>query len=77
MRYDSDRRLKPGLVTHTLCIEDHLNGTANVYDFMAGDNRYKTSLGEPGPTIVSFVAEKAHPLLQVENCLRHLKHRMF
>jgi len=76
VRYDSDKRLKPGLVTHTLCIEDHLKGSADVYDFMAGDNRYKTSLGEPGPAIVSLVAEKPHPLLRLENCLRQLKQRM-
>ena len=26
MRYENDNRLKPGLVTHALCIEDHLAG---------------------------------------------------
>ena len=35
-RYDDDARLKPGLVTHLMCIEGHLNAGAAVYDFMEG-----------------------------------------
>ena len=76
MRYDKDQRLKPGLVTHTLCIQDHLEGSAGLYDFMAGDNRYKMSLGQPGPAIVSLVNERAHPLLRLEYGLRQLKQRI-
>lgn len=75
-RYEDDNRVKPGLVTHWLCIEDHLAAGALVYDFMAGDNRYKTSLGSAGPDIVTAVLEKPHPVLRLEGMLRRLKERL-
>ncbi|MDX6750982.1 GNAT family N-acetyltransferase [Geminicoccaceae bacterium 1502E] len=75
-RYEEDNRLKPGLVSHWLCIERHLAGGAELYDFMAGDNRYKTSLGTPGPDIVTAIMEKPHPALRAENLLRRLRARL-
>lgn len=75
MRYEDDNRLKPGLVTHSLCIQAHLAGTAEVYDFMAGENRYKMSLGQAGPDIAALIAERAHPLVRLEASLRDLKNR--
>lgn len=73
MRYEKDNRLKPGLVTHTLCIQSHLAGAPQVYDFMAGENRYKMSLGQSGPDITALIAERAHPLLRLEASLRGVK----
>lgn len=75
LRYETDNRLKPGLVVHTLCIEDHLHGCADIYDFMAGDNRYKTSLASPGSDMLGLLVERAHPLLRLEHTLRRLKAR--
>ena len=45
--YRADGRFKPGLVTHALAIEAARNEGFAVYDFMAGANRLKTSLGQP------------------------------
>jgi CelD/BcsL family acetyltransferase involved in cellulose biosynthesis len=39
--YAADGRLKPGLVTHALAIEQALREGFAVYDFMAGENRLK------------------------------------
>jgi CelD/BcsL family acetyltransferase involved in cellulose biosynthesis len=72
-RYDADNRLKPGLVTHMLAIEDHLARDSQIYDFMGGDNRYKTSLGSVGPRIVSLVIERPALRLAAERPLRQLK----
>jgi hypothetical protein len=47
-RYESDNRLKPGLVTHALAIAHYLERGYAEYDFGAGEPaavRYKTSLG--------------------------------
>lgn len=74
-RYEADNRLKPGLVSHTLCIERHLAGGMAVYDFMAGDNRYKTSLGQPGPKMISVLIERPTPRVRVEYFLRRLRDR--
>lgn len=41
--YPADGRLKPGLVSHALAIEQALGNGFAVYDFMAGDNRLKAS----------------------------------
>jgi CelD/BcsL family acetyltransferase involved in cellulose biosynthesis len=41
--YDDDGRLKPGLVSHALAIEQALAEGFAIYDFMAGANRLKTS----------------------------------
>lgn len=76
-RYEADNRLKPGLVSHALCIERHLARGMDVYDFMAGDNRYKTSLGQPGPRMIGVVLEWPRPMLQLESWLRKLKRTRF
>jgi len=74
-RYEADNRLKPGLVSHALCIERHLARGMEVYDFMAGDNRYKTSLGQPGPKMISVLIERPTPLVRLEYLLRRLRDR--
>ena len=58
--FEDDNRLKPGLVCHALCIQHHLDTGASVYDFMAGDFRYKASLGEPDPTSSTSCCRGAH-----------------
>lgn len=40
----ADARLKPGLVCHALAIEHAARSGAAVYDFLAGEQRYKASL---------------------------------
>lgn len=71
--FEADNRLKPGLVAHAACIERHLAGEAEVYDFMGGDERYKLSLGHPGPDIIDVAIERPRLRLRVEAALRHLK----
>ena len=42
---------KPGLTCHHLAIEMYRAQGASVYDFLAGPDRYKLSLGGPGPIL--------------------------
>ena len=44
---EADNKLKPGLVTHSLAMEHYAARGLSVYDMMAGEARYKQSLGEP------------------------------
>jgi CelD/BcsL family acetyltransferase involved in cellulose biosynthesis len=44
-----------GLVTHCLNIERHIRQGASVYDFLAGEQRYKASLGRPAGELLWFV----------------------
>lgn len=73
---ETDKHLKPGLVAHALAIASHLQAGRDLYDFLAGDDRYKTNLGEPGPRFVSFAVQRATPGLRLEGALRRLKHRL-
>jgi len=75
-RAEEDNRLKPGLVTHALAVERHLHGDATTYDFMGGANRYKTSLGQPGPDMVSVALQRRVPVLMLEDIARKVKNRL-
>lgn len=75
-RTEDDNRLKPGLVAHAMAIADHLQAGRAVYDFMAGDDRYKTNLGEAGPQFISVAAQRPRLMLRLEDALRALKHRL-
>ena len=76
IKYEDDSKLKPGLVNHVLCIEAHLAEGAAIYDFMAGDNRYKANLGGPGPDMFYLIAERPTWALRLEEGLRAIKHRL-
>jgi CelD/BcsL family acetyltransferase involved in cellulose biosynthesis len=71
--YESDAKLKPGLVSHHLSIERHLERGAQVYDFLAGDQRYKHNLGTSGPEMLDLVLQHALPMLAAERALRRAK----
>lgn len=74
--YDEDPKLKPGLVSHHLCIERHLQGTAAVYDFLAGGERYKASLAQPGPDMAHLVLQRPLLRFRAEHAARRLKGRL-
>lgn len=56
--YENDPKIKPGLVSHSLCIEQHLAAGASMYDFMGGDSQYKASLGRRGPDMMHFAFQR-------------------
>ncbi len=72
-RFEPDNRLKPGLVSHALCIEHHRKRGMDVYDFMGGDQRYKQELGQPGPDIICLAVQRPNWMLAAERPLRRLK----
>lgn len=74
-RVEHDNRVKPGLVAHALAVADHLKNGMAVYDFMAGDDRYKTNLGAPGPKFVSVALQRPRLALRIEDGLRFVKQR--
>ncbi|MGI9508592.1 MAG: GNAT family N-acetyltransferase, partial [Geminicoccaceae bacterium] len=71
--FEADNRLKPGLVSHALCIERHCALGMDIYDFMGGEQRYKLELGQPGPEIVSLAVQRPNWMLAAERPLRKLK----
>jgi CelD/BcsL family acetyltransferase involved in cellulose biosynthesis len=73
LAYEADARLKPGLVAHCLAIDIHLAEGAKIYDFMAGEARYKASLGEVGPEMYHLLLQRPTWALRLEFGLRLAK----
>lgn len=74
-RYNDDPRLKPGLSSHCFAIQYNLAQGAMVYDFMAGDSRYKRSLGTESHELSWLVVQRPRARLQIENALRAVRRR--
>jgi CelD/BcsL family acetyltransferase involved in cellulose biosynthesis len=74
--YEADNKVKPGLVSFALYIQDKLKSEAKVIDFLAGDHRYKTNLGQPGPRMYWFHVQERRPQFLVEDALRAAKQRL-
>ena len=71
--YERDNKVKPGLVSFYLYIEHRLKTGGDVFDFLAGDHRYKMNLGQPGPTLYWFSVQERRPQLLAEDALRRAK----
>lgn len=74
--HEEDNKLKPGLLSHALCIESHLAGTAARYDFMAGAARYKQSLAAEGDELVWLTLQRPGLLSGLESAARLVKRRL-
>lgn len=71
---ETDNRLKPGLLGHSLCIEDYLARGFSFYDFMGGQERYKESLGKQHSQLVQISLQRPRMNLALERALRALRH---
>lgn len=71
---DSDPKLKPGMLAHAMCIEGHLQGGKDYYDFMGGDMRYKMSLASDVEDMQVLACAKLRPQLLVEDVARRARH---
>jgi CelD/BcsL family acetyltransferase involved in cellulose biosynthesis len=72
-RYENDPKCKPGLVCHALAIEHNLALGRGVYDFLAGDDRYKQSLGTHTASFEWHVLQRPRLRFRVENALKAAK----
>jgi CelD/BcsL family acetyltransferase involved in cellulose biosynthesis len=69
MRYESDPRSRPGLVTHWLAIEHNLRAGALLYDFLHSDDRYKRSLATGTERRLWVVLQRPRLAFRIENGL--------
>lgn len=69
--YEDDWRLKPGLVSHAMAVEWYRERGAAVYDLMAGDSRYKQSLGVPVGDLAWITLRRQGFYANVETLVRH------
>lgn len=68
--YPEDAKLKPGYVSHYLAIEENRRQGASRYCFMAGDARYKRSLGTDCEEMTWITIQPNTPSFRLENGLR-------
>lgn len=68
-----DNKIRPGLVGHYLIIKQLIEDGANYYDFMAGEERYKESLGAVGDTLHWLSIQRPRVKFYIENGLVALK----
>jgi CelD/BcsL family acetyltransferase involved in cellulose biosynthesis len=71
--YEADARLKPGLVSYYLCAERHLANGMETQDFLAGEARYKTSLGKPGREMLWLAVQQPRLRFRLEAALRRVR----
>lgn len=74
--YDSDNRLKPGLVTHAEAIRYYLAQGFAEYDLLAGASRYKQSLAKHSRDLRWTVHERRGVKMAMYRWIRSLKRRV-
>jgi CelD/BcsL family acetyltransferase involved in cellulose biosynthesis len=75
IRQETDNRLKPGLLGHALCVAHYLDRGYDYYDFMGGEERYKSQLGSRHQQLVQVSLQRNRWKLRAERVARSLKHR--
>lgn len=75
INYDNDNRLKPGLMSHALLIQQYIDRGLMTYDMMGGESRYKQSLSTSQSRLVASKVQRNRFQLRVENQLREFKNK--
>ncbi|WP_449287114.1 GNAT family N-acetyltransferase [Marinobacter sp. PE14] len=75
MVVEADNRLKPGLLGHSLCIEDYRHHGFHYYDFMGGNERYKANLGQLHRHLVQISLQRPRFKLKLEDVARRARNR--
>lgn len=75
IKAEKDNKLKPGLLGHSLCIQDYLERGFDFYDFMGGQDRYKAQLAKPHQHLVKAGLQRDRWKFKAERTARAVKHR--
>lgn len=71
--YEDESKLKPGLVCHSLAIDDALSRGLLTYDLLAGGGHYKQSLAPKIATMHWISLQRPRLVLRVEDALRRIR----
>lgn len=72
-QYEPDNRLKPGLISHALAAQHYMDAGYAVYDFLAGEARYKRELGMEGETLSTVVIERNGARARIRNKIKQVR----
>ena len=73
VHYESDKRLKPGLISHVEAVRHNVGAGHCVYDFLGGTARYKTSLATDANHLAWIRVQRPRMKFKLENWARDLK----
>ena len=73
INYEVDSGIRPGMLAHWLAVEANLKAGKHVYDFLAGNARYKRSLSTGEDRTLWLVLQRSRARLQLEGLARRLK----
>lgn len=73
---EGDPKRKPGMVSHVLAVQHNLKNGADIYDFLGGTCRYKTSLSTDSEKMCWFVWQRPRLKFHVENLLRQARRKV-
>lgn len=74
VNYESNKKLKPGLVAHALATQYYLDKGMRKYDYMSGYSQYKCQLSNPAEDLVTLCIQKPLLMFSIENVIRKIKH---
>ena len=75
INYQHEDSLRPGMLAHWQAIESNLMAGKQVYDFLAGEARYKRSLSTFEDRALWLVLQRPRLTLRLEAWARHAKRR--
>lgn len=76
LKYESDKKLKPGLVAHAIATEYFYNQGKELYDYMGGYSQYKEQLADLSEKLVTVVIQRPRSRFKLENMARDFKNRL-
>lgn len=71
--YEADNRLKPGLLCHVEAVRHNARAGQQVYDFLAGDARYKRGLATDARELVWATVQRPRLRFLAEDCARTVR----
>jgi hypothetical protein len=75
LNYGESKKLKPGLVLHSMLIQYYLDRGYDVYNLMGGESRYKKTLAAQSIDLISICYQRKRLAFTLENFARNLKSR--
>ena len=76
LKFDSDKKLKPGLVAHALATEYYIQQGMDEYDYMGGFSQYKIQLAQRTEDLITVILQRPRSQFWLERIARNIKNRI-
>jgi CelD/BcsL family acetyltransferase involved in cellulose biosynthesis len=76
LKYESNKKLKPGLVAHTVATQYFHDLGMEKYDYMGGYSQYKEQLADLSEKLVTVIIQRPRSRFKFEKMARDIKNRM-